>query len=315
MRLSKHLKRSRARLTINKFINDSLRIKHLDFIKRDNSALQIQKLIRSFLTRWRSHKDFKTAINLWGLEVLHDYLGNPVSKDTKRAMKDGSLLANAIWCRYPCPNPGIIFHSARMENKKKRTKKKKRKIAWEDKEFMEKSSTKNTIFQESIPRKTPQSIGRIIKKDRNEILLPTYMNSTIPTYMLSRAMKIPVTFSPSHTLKRPSTTTAAATTTTRNEKDKIVRFKVPKIHIPIQREIRSIQLAWSSEAAKSLQLDVNAILKTRKNEWINRHGNHKVKHKKNQIKYQKKRLDEARNNFLLEQQEKEKRNRFHTNRK
>ena len=109
----KKLKRQRARKTIQNFLKSALKIKEHEFMRRDYAARRINSFIRGFLIRWQSHRDFATAVSLWGLEVLHDSLGRPVGPDTARAIEDGSLLANAIWCRYPTPNPGILFKAGR----------------------------------------------------------------------------------------------------------------------------------------------------------------------------------------------------------
>ena len=65
IRLKKKLKRQRAALTINQFVYEARSIQKHQFVKRDQSALQIQSFIRGFLVRWRSHHDFSTAVSLW----------------------------------------------------------------------------------------------------------------------------------------------------------------------------------------------------------------------------------------------------------
>ena len=301
IRLKKKLKRQRAALTINQFVYEARSIQKHQFVKRDQSALQIQSFIRGFLVRWRSHHDFSTAVSLWGLEVLHDRLGRPVSKDTARAVQDGSLLANAIWCRYPCPNPGVLFQAARATNdvalaKKKiqertKTKKKKRKIAWSEKRFMT-SFTKASIFEESTQRATPQSIGRHIPNKQVPTLQPTYMNSSVPSYMLSKAVRIAP--SPSCTLSNPSSTTAEDL-----KHKNIVRWTVPRAVCSQPATATSIKLAWGSEAAKSLQLDVQALLVSRKKEWDQRHSNQHVKQSKKRAKQEARKLMRQRKTLLL----------------
>ena len=302
IRLKKKIKRQRAAMTINQFVHEARLIQKREFVKRDQSALQIQSFIRGFLVRWRSHHDFSTAVSLWGLEVLHDRLGRPVSKDTARAVEDGTLLANAIWCRYPCPNPGVLFQTARATNdvalaKKKiqdrtRTKKKKRKIAWSEKRFM-KSFTKASIFKESTQRATPQSIGRHIPNIQVPTLQPTYMNSSVPSYMLSKAVRIAP--SPSFTLSNPSSTTAEDL-----KHKNIVRWTVPRaVCCSPPATATSIRLAWGSEAAQSLQLDVQALLVSRKKEWDQRHSNRHVKQSKKRAKQEARKLVRQRKALLL----------------
>ena len=272
IRLKKKLKRQRAAKTIACFVHECLSIKEAEFMKKDDSALIVQKMIRGVLVRWRSHSMFKTAVRLWGLEVLHDQLGRPVGKDTARALKDGQLLANAIWCRYPTPNKGAMFAAARgfMVNAAAATAATAaspvpatpekmmaaRRMAWSERPFM-KTFTKTGAnpFEDSNQRATPQSIGRRLKEiDLSQTLQPTYMHSN--AFTLSRAIR--------------------ANTAVSNE---IVRWRAPRHRPPTKPPPPHDLLAWGPEAAKSLKLDVNSLVASRQKEWVTRHVQNKWQQK------------------------------------
>jgi hypothetical protein len=282
-RLRQKLRRQVAGRKINRFLKESLKIRERDFFIRDDSALKIQRLLRGFLVRWRAHAQFKTAVHLWGIEVLRNRLGPlPVTPgpETERANWDGELLANTIWCRYPCPNPGALFRAAGapeymtlMPGAAKKKKKKKKMDEAGDRPSRrhttrKKTRTKRTVW--GMPSELRQEHDNELKMpvlpQGRGALLPTYLNSTVPSFMLSQAVRV----TPARTLP-----------TLHAQKDDMSgRWAVPREQADAESVRRRIKrdrtrpvggLVWREDFATSLKKDVQAMVRTRKEDWARRH--------------------------------------------
>ena len=306
-RLQKKLHRNRAAKKIQQFISSGMKMKEMEFMKRDSSAIEMQRFIRGYLVRWQSHAHFATAVHLWGLEVLHDKLGRPVGKDTERAVKDGKLLANAIWCRYPCPNPGVMFHAGRETVKYLSRGNVSITTATDV------SATKSTLTKEitQYDANTMQSITKTVttKNDDNDNdnnqddtisirklawedrpYMDTFTKET--PFMPSTRRRTPQSIG--RTLTKPMETTLQPTYTCNQSvpfftlsramesfpltSENVVRYRVPrKRPVPPPPDVK---LAWGPQAAHSLQLDVKSLLASRKQVWRQRHVQNKWFHKK-----------------------------------
>ena len=306
-RLKKKLKRQRAVRKIKEFIREAMRIKEVEFIKRDTSAIQMQKFIRGFLVRWRSHAHFATAVKLWGLEVLHDRLGRPVGKETERAMEDGKLLANAIWCRYPCPNPGVMFHAARaVEFGTGGLGKGNEQTNIDEKNSNNNIDNKTNTTVVTINQNNQNSNGRVsqeqrVKKRKIAWSERTYMDTftkatdfmpstrrptpqSIGTSLANyyKAPELQPTFTASQSV--PAFTLSRAMKAFPLTSDNVVRYRIPRSRPT--KPPPDVKLAWGPAAAHSLKLDVKSLLISRKQEWVQRHVQNKWR-KKQQIRRDK----------------------------
>ena len=288
-RLQQKLRQQVAGRKINLFIKESLEIRKREFLIRDDSAIKIQRLLRGFLVRWRAHAQFKTAVHLWGIEVLRNRLGPiPIApgQETERANRDGELLANTIWCRYPCPNPGVLFRAAGAHEFRRlmpgakaqleRNKAAKKKVKTQQKKMWKSTRTKQTVWgvPSEIRLDHDNHFQMPVLPHGRGALLPTYLNSAVPSFMLSQAVRVtpPHTLPPSPNKRLPSVRGHRSTDT------RCGRWAVPREEADIERRRTHLELTkpigglvWKEDFATSLEKDVQALLRTRREAWMRRH--------------------------------------------